>query len=55
MCHCRALNNQTNKILEPALGLIYQNSNCSFTEPMDFDSFVKIHQQNLHELATLNL
>ena len=52
MFHNRALNNRINKIHERALGLVYQNKNLSFSELLQLDNAVTIHQRNLQVLAT---
>ena len=52
MFHNRALNNRINKIHERALRLIYQNKNLSFSELIELDNAVTIHQRNLQVLVT---
>ena len=52
MFHNRALNNRINKIHERTLRLVYQNKNLSFSELLELDNAVTIHQRNLQVLAT---
>ena len=52
MFHNRALNNRINKIHERALRLVYQNKNLSFSELLELDNAVTIHQRNLQVLVT---
>ena len=52
MFHNRALNNRINKIHERALRIVYQNKNLSFSELLELDSAVTIHEQNLQVLVT---
>ena len=52
MFHNRALNNRINKIHERALRLVYQNKNLSFSELLELDSAVTIHERNLQVLVT---
>ena len=52
MFHNRALNNRINKIHERKLRLVYQNKNLSFSELLELDSAVTIHEQNLQVLVT---
>ena len=52
MFHNRVLNNRINKIHERALRLVYQNKNLSFSELLELDNAVTIHQRNLQVLAT---
>ena len=52
MFHNRALNNRINKIHERALRLVYQNKNLSFSELIELDNAVTIHQRNLKVLVT---
>ena len=37
---------------ERVLRLVYQNKNLSFSEPLELDNAVTIHQRNLQVLAT---
>ena len=48
----RALNNRINKIRERVLRLVYQNKNLFFSELLELDNTVTIHQRNLQVLAT---
>ena len=50
MFHNRALNNRINTIHERALRLVYQNKNLSFTELIELDNAVTIHQRSLQVL-----
>ena len=52
MFHNRALNNRIAKIHERALRLVYQNKDLSFSELLELDNAVTIHQRNLQVLAT---
>ena len=52
MFHNRALNNRINKTHERALRLVYQNKNLSFSELLELDDAVTIHQRNLQDLVT---
>ena len=45
------LNNKINRIHERALRLVYQN-NLSFSELLDLDNFVTVHQKNSQVLVT---
>ena len=47
----RNLKNKINRIQERALSLVYQN-NLSFSELLDLDSSVTVHQKNLQALVT---
>ena len=51
MFHSRNLNNKINRIHEWALRLVYQN-NLTFSELLDLDNSVKVHQKNLQVLVT---
>ena len=51
ICHSRSLNNKINRIHERALRLVYQN-NLSFSELLDLDNSVTMHQKNLQVLVT---
>ena len=51
MFHSRKLNNKINRIHERALRLVYQN-NLSFSESLDLDNSVTVHQKNLQVLVT---
>ena len=48
----RALNKKINEIHERALRLVYQNKNLSFSELLELDNAVTIHQRNLQVLVT---
>ena len=52
MFHNRALNNRINTIQERALRIVYQNKNLSFSELIQLDNAVTIHQRNLQVLVT---
>ena len=52
MFHNRALNNRINKIHEQTLRLVYQNKNLSFSELLELDNAVTMHQRNLQVLVT---
>ena len=52
MFHSIALNNRINRIREQALRIAYQNKNLSFSELVDVDNAVTIHQRNLQVLVT---
>ena len=52
MFHNKALNNRINKIHKRALRLVYQNKNLSFSELLELDNAVTIHQRNLQVLVT---
>ena len=47
----RALNKKINEIHERALRLVYQNKNLSFSELLELDNAVTIHQRNLQVLV----
>ena len=51
MFHSRNLNNKINRIHERALRLVYHN-NLSFSELLDLDNSVTVHQKNLQVLVT---
>ena len=50
MFHSRNLNNKINRIHERALRLVYQN-NLSFSELLEIDNSVTVHQNNLQVLV----
>ena len=52
MFHNRALSKRIDKIHERALRLLYQNKNLSFSELVELDNAVTIHQRNLQVLVT---
>ena len=51
MFHSRHLNNKISRMHERALRLVYQN-NLSFSELLDLDNSVTLHQINLQVLVT---
>ena len=51
MFYSRNLNNKINRIHERALKLVYQN-NLSFSELLDLDNSITVHQKNLNFLVT---
>ena len=51
MFQSRNLNNKNNRIHERALRLVYLN-NLSFSELLDLDSYVTVHQKILQVLVT---
>ena len=51
MFHSRNLNNKISRIHERAFRLVYQNNLC-FSEPLDLDNSVTVHQKNLKVLVT---
>ena len=53
MFHSRNLNNKINRIHERALRLIYRN-NLSFSELLDLENSVTVHQKNLQVLVIEN-
>ena len=50
MFHNRALNNRINRIHERASRLVYLNNSQSFSELIELDNAVTIHQRNLQVL-----
>ena len=52
MFHNRSLNNRVSKIHDRALRLVYQNTNLSFSEALELENVVTIHQRNLKVLVT---
>ena len=52
MFHNRALNNRINKIHERTSRLVDQNKNLSFSELLELDNAVTMHQRNLQVLVT---
>ena len=52
MSHNRALNNRINKIHERTLRLVYHNKNLSFSELLELDNAVTMHQRNLQVFVT---
>ena len=51
MFHSRNLNNKINRIYERALRSVYQN-NLNFSELLDLDNSVTVHQNNLQVFVT---
>ena len=51
MFYSRNLNNKIKKMHERALRLVYQN-NLSFSELLDLDNSVRVHQKKLQVLVT---
>ena len=51
MFHSRNLNNKINRIHKRALRLVYRN-NLSFSELLDLDNSVTVHQKKLQSLVT---
>ena len=51
MFHNRTLNNKINRLHERALRLVYKNDELSFTELLELDNSVTVHQRNLQRLA----
>ena len=52
MFHNRTLNNKINRIHERALRIVYRDKTSSFTELLQKDNAVTVHQRNLQVLAT---
>ena len=52
MFHSRGLKNRINKIHEKALRLVYKDNKSTFSELLDKDNSVTIHDRNLQALAT---
>ena len=52
MFHSRGLNNRINKIHEKALRLVYNDNQLTFSELLDKENSVTIHDRNLQALAT---
>ena len=52
MFHNRSLNNRVSKIHDRALRLVYQNTNLSFSEVLELENVVTIHQRNLKVVVT---
>ena len=52
MFYNRALNNRINNMDERVLRLVYQNKNLSFSELLELDNAVTIHQRNRQVLVT---
>ena len=47
LCHSRKINNQTNKLHERALRLVYNDESSSFRELLERDKSVTIHERNI--------
>ena len=52
MFHNRTLNNRINRIHEQALRIVYRDKTSNFTELLQKDNVVTVHQRNLQVLAT---
>ena len=52
MFHNKNLNNKINRIHERALTIVYRDKTSNFTELLQKDNAVTIHQRNLQILAT---
>ena len=52
MLHNRTLNNKINRIHERALTIVYRDKTSNFTELLQKDNAVTVHQRNLQVLAT---
>ena len=52
MFHNRTLNNKINRIHERALRIVYRDKTSNFTELLQKDNAVTVHQRNLQLLAT---
>ena len=52
MFHNRTLNNRINRIHERALRIVYRDKTSNFTELLQKDNAVIVHQRNLQVLAT---
>ena len=53
MFHNRTLNNKINKLHERALHLTYKDEKSTFSELLEKDKSVTIHERNIQKLATL--
>ena len=53
MFHNRTLNNKINKLHERALRLTYKDEKSTFSELLEKDKSVTIHERNIQKLATL--
>ena len=51
MFHNRTLNNKINRLHERALRLVYKNDELCFSELLELDNSVTVHQRNLQRLA----
>ena len=52
MFHNRTLNNRINRIHERALRIVYRDKTSNFTELLQKDNAVAVHQRSLQVLAT---
>ena len=52
MFHSRKLNSRVNKLNENALRIVYQDYASSFTELLEKDNSITIHNRNIQLLAT---
>ena len=52
MFHSRKINNRVNSLHERALRVVYRDYNATFSELLNKDKSVTIHQRNLQLLAT---
>ena len=52
MFHSRSLNNRINKIHERALRIVFKDKNATFSELLQRDGSVTIHERNIQALAT---
>ena len=53
MFHNRTLNNKINKLHERALRITYKDEKSTFSELLEKDKSVTIHERNIQKLATL--
>ena len=53
MFHSRTLNNKINKLHERALRITYKDEKSTFSELLEKDKSVTIHERNIQKLATL--
>ena len=52
MNHNRSLNNNTNRIHEKALRIVYRDKKPNFKELLQKDNYVTVHVKNLQVLVT---
>ena len=52
MFHSRSLNNRINKIHERAIRIVFKDKNATFSELLQWDGPVTIHERNIQDLAT---
>ena len=52
MNHNRSLNNNTNRIHEKALRIVYRDKKSNFKELLQKDNYVTVHVKNLQVLVT---